>query len=864
MWGCSERLNSASRYSCSYKSSRMLTNFLFRRMATSICSSRCFKIGFIVSCSRNSLRHLASSDPYDISQARRTSSGLRKNIFEVYVFYKNIRSEIVEGVPFNAFSLGKGHQLSGIFEGPGMDPVAQDKQGLFGFVDAVSPLSHTRSMSERSSSLTESHPAIAKEAYGWDPNEITSGSNKTLNWKCPNGHIYDAKVKARTAQNSGCPFCAGRRVLLGFNDLTTTHPNLAEQANGWDPRTISAGSHKRLSWVCKNNHEWKVAVYTRAGSQKSGCPYCSNNKVFAGFNDLATTNPELIIEADGWDPTEIIAGSSKKLPWICSYSHRWFASVNERAGTKKTGCPVCSWSILEKGFNDLKTIDPILANEANGWDPSSIIANSGSKKSWKCKDGHVWEAQVNIRQRVGTGCPVCSNNKIIPGINDLATTFPTLAAQANGWDSTTLSAGSQKKVSWKCSIGHVWEAVVASRTTHNNGCPYCGKKVLLKGFNDIATVNPEMASEADGWNPSEYISGTSKRLKWKCSEGHKWEVSATSRLHLQSGCPFCSNNKVLSGVNDLKTTNPELALEADGWDPTKFFAGSESKMTWKCSKDERHIWQAKIYSRLHGKGCPFCSNQKTLVGVNDLATTNPDLAQQAHGWDPRNFTAGSERILEWTCSTYSNHIWRAAIKARTRGTGCPYCSHNKLLQGFNDFATRYPELASQAVGWDPTSVITGTGQKLQWRCPGDSTHIWRTSITSRIIGSGCPTCNPLGGFNPLEDGYLYFLTHPHWGMLQIGITNDPKTRLQSHSQLGWETLEVRGPMDGYLTRDWETSILKMLKLKGATLGDSEVAGRFDGYTEAWLEETFPAKSLRDLMDYVEELEEAYPSEELPQ
>lgn len=101
-------------------------------------------------------------------------------------------------------------------------------------------------------------------------------------------------------------------------------------------------------------------------------------------------------------------------------------------------------------------------------------------------------------------------------------------------------------------------------------------------------------------------------------------------------------------------------------------------------------------------------------------------------------------------------------------------------------------------------------------------------------------------------------------MLQIGITNDPKTRLQSHSQLGWETLEVRGPMDGYLTRDWETSILKMLKLKGATLGDSEVAGRFDGYTEAWLEETFPAKSLRDLMDYVEELEEAYPSKELPQ
>jgi len=44
-------------------------------------------------------------------------------------------------------------------------------------------------------------------------------------------------------------------------------------------------------------------------------------------------------------------------------------------------------------------------------------------------------------------------------------------------------------------------------------------------------------------------------------------------------------------------------------------------------------------------------------------------------------------------------------------------------------------------------------------------------------------------------------------MLQIGITNFPDDRLGTHKHLGWEVLEVRGPMDGLLARNWETSIL---------------------------------------------------------
>jgi predicted GIY-YIG superfamily endonuclease len=120
--------------------------------------------------------------------------------------------------------------------------------------------------------------------------------------------------------------------------------------------------------------------------------------------------------------------------------------------------------------------------------------------------------------------------------------------------------------------------------------------------------------------------------------------------------------------------------------------------------------------------------------------------------------------------------------------------------------------------------------------------------------TNCPSC-ALYGFDPNDEGYLYFLTHSNWQMLQIGITNLPEDRINRHKRNGWEIIEVRGPMDGVLTRQWETAILRMLKAKGADLSNSKIAGKFDGYSEAWSKSTFPVKSIKELMRLTEEFEE---------
>ena len=92
-------------------------------------------------------------------------------------------------------------------------------------------------------------------------------------------------------------------------------------------------------------------------------------------------------------------------------------------------------------------------------------------------------------------------------------------------------------------------------------------------------------------------------------------------------------------------------------------------------------------------------------------------------------------------------------------------------------------------------------------------------------------------------------------MYQIGITNVPDIRLARHKKKGWKIIELRGPMDGHLTQQWETAILRMLKAKGADLSNAKIAGRFDGYTEAWSKSTFDVKSIKDLMGLTEEFED---------
>ena len=128
------------------------------------------------------------------------------------------------------------------------------------------------------------------------PDDITFGSNKKVWWKGTCGHKWQTSVKARS-NGENCPICSGARVIAGINDLATLEPLLVKQwskKNKIKPTEVSIGSHKKVIWRCEKGHEWEADVKSRT-IYKTDCPYCSHNKVLAGFNDLATLLPDIMI-----------------------------------------------------------------------------------------------------------------------------------------------------------------------------------------------------------------------------------------------------------------------------------------------------------------------------------------------------------------------------------------------------------------------------------------------------------------------------------------------------------------------------------------------------------------------------------------
>lgn len=125
--------------------------------------------------------------------------------------------------------------------------------------------------------------------------------------------------------------------------------------------------------------------------------------------------------------------------------------------------------------------------------------------------------------------------------------------------------------------------------------------------------------------------GSEVRIWWQCSKGHEWESVFNTRTRRGDGCPYCSGRYAIVGENDLATVNPLLAAE---WDfsknhpltPPQVKSFTAKRVWWICR--EGHEWQALIYSRSNGHACPYCAGKKTLVGITDLVTTHPELAEE--------------------------------------------------------------------------------------------------------------------------------------------------------------------------------------------------------------------------------------------
>lgn len=398
--------------------------------------------------------------------------------------------------------------------------------------------------------------------------------------------------------------------------------------------------------------------------------------------------------------------------------------------------------------------------------PGQVSAGSHKKVWWKCSEhGHEWEALVRDRALKNRGCPVCRGQKVLAGFNDFATREPELAEE---WHDSLngdllpsqVLPGTRRKVWWKCKdYGHAWIASLNGRTSpKRNGCAVCSGQQICVGFNDLSSQVPEVAAQwhptlNSGLLPTEVTPASNRKVWWVCDLGHEWTTAVNLRVRGGTGCPYCSGFEVLRGFNDLASTHPSVAAE---WDyskngdlqPNEVLRGTDRKAWWLCAR-HGHSWQASVASRSRGSGCPVCAGRVVIAGFNDLQTLRPDIASE---WHPtRNGSLTAQAVTEiagsrawWLCTEYG-HEWEAVIASRTKqGTGCPVCTGRSALKGFNDLATRCPNLAEE---WSPrngtlqpSQVTPGSNRKVWWNCTQRG-HEWEAVICSRAIGgSGCPAC----------------------------------------------------------------------------------------------------------------------------
>jgi len=391
---------------------------------------------------------------------------------------------------------------------------------------------------------------------------------------------------------------------------------------------VSAGSSRKVWWVCAAGHEWADSANHRT-SRGSGCPTCAGKRVLAGFNDLARLRPDIAAE---WHPesnapllpTEVTPGSGKKVWWRDALGHEWQATIANR--NQGTGCPYCSNSRVLPGFNDLATRRPDIAAE---WHPTrngdlkpEDTAEFASRIVWfNCRAaGHEWSAKVGNRTALGQGCPVCAGQKVLPGVNDMETTSPALAAEWHPSRNGHLTPrdvfrSTARKFWWLCSLGHAWEASANSRSNGSN-CPYCSGQRILVGYNDLATVQPGIAVEWDSerngnQTPQMVTAMNGSKTWWRCRDGHQWETTVASRS-AGTGCPACAGQVVIPGRNDLATRDPAVAKQ---WhpnrngdlDPRAVAVYSNRKAWFLC--EAGHEWQSTVNNRTHGQGCPECAER---------------------------------------------------------------------------------------------------------------------------------------------------------------------------------------------------------------------------------------------------------------
>ena len=312
-------------------------------------------------------------------------------------------------------------------------------------------------------------------------------------------------------------------------------------------------------------------------------------------------------------------------------------------------------------------------------------------------------------------------------------------------------AGTRER--WRCRCDRCGEIVSpfysSVANNHNNGCKFCARRQaqatkrktdIKKALRLLQGKELELRSEYQTVKTPAHLSCKScgKSLYATIDSFRGTRECSCKRKRKRPDVPLSQSHPRLS-----REWNCSLNEEVT---PEFVSKGSKFLAWWNCVNG--HTYDSYVYSRVGGRGCPYCSGRRILSGENDFASARPDLVQEWHFEKnghifPDQIAPKSNTKVWWACSKESTHEWLASPAKRSIGRGCPFCARKKFQRGVNDIATLREDWLTEwsselNKGIDPRDVAVFARERYWWS--GPCGHSWAQTPKNRSRGFGCSVC----------------------------------------------------------------------------------------------------------------------------
>ena len=644
--------------------------------------------------------------------------------------------------------------------------------------------------------------------------KLTLSDNVTIprKWKCDKcKHFFDLsidKLISRIKRNgfycTKCEATFDTAIKVNVKPLSYTDKHLIDQLvkNHIKKNMIDCLSNIVATWKCmKCNGEYECSVVKR---HQEGCPYCSDKQMLKGYNTLQETHPYL---EKFWDKSndksisEYWHKSFDVLNWKCPCCNIQFqcspVEMISRTNLENSNfetCPKnCDWNKLVFN-NDIFHNSPRLRKEwskKNNIPVHLALSHIETKKYWWncsiCQGEYL--CSIPIRREVIDSCPYCNDEQPLKGYNTISDIHPELTSywsskNTQKIDEITLSESKNKKYIWLCDCCNLEFneklSIVLDKFSNINNrelkkiCPYCNKKIP-KPEESLGYKKPFLKSEwLENINGDIYnvFSNSNDIIEWICRKCHRnYKAKISNRAEDDKCCPYCSNRKLIKGINDLATTHPHLIKEWSSLNDRQisYLTNKSSYKAWwncsVCSNTYQQVVSQKFTSKI---SCPYCRKAKILKGFNDLPTTHPWLLKEWSTSNDRDFSSlmcNSNYRAWWKCSECSRE-YRQTVKKKIlmNISCCLYCQKNKVLKGFNDLATTHEYLLNE---WDylnnillakPTEIDEKSNKIVWWICKDNPNHRYKFKINEKIKYEkrNLITCKICKGLRRKQEHFVQF------------------------------------------------------------------------------------------------------------